>query len=48
MSLMAMVYRNQPEPTSEEIESRRLEFAARLNNDVAKLFESKGLTIQFE
>ena len=46
--LMAMVYRNQPEPTSEEVESRRLEFAARLNNDVAKLFESKGLTIQFE
>ena len=46
--LMELVYRNQPEPMSEEIESRRLEFAARLNNDVAKMFESKGLTIQFE
>ena len=46
--LMELVYRNQPEPMSEEIESRRLEFAARLNRDVAKLFESKGLTIQFE
>ena len=46
--LMELVYRNQPEPTSDEVESRRLEFAARLNSDVAKLFESKGLTIQFE
>ena len=46
--LMELVYRNQPEPTTEEIESRRLEFAVRLNRDVAKLFESKGLGIQFE
>lgn len=45
--LMELVYRNQPEPTSEEIESRRLEFAARLNSDIAKLFEAKGLTIEF-
>ena len=45
--LMAFVYRSQPEPTPDEIESRRLEFAARLNSDVAKLFESKGLMIEF-
>ena len=45
--LMAMVYRNQPEPTPDEIESRRLEFVARLNSDVARLFESKGLAIEF-
>ena len=45
--LMALVYRNQPEPTTEETEARRMEFAARLNSDVAKLFESKGLMIEF-
>lgn len=45
--LMALVYRNQPEPTTDEIESRRREFVARLNRDVAKLFESKGLAIEF-
>ena len=45
--LMELVYRNQPEPTTEETEARRLEFAARLNSDVAKLFESKGLMIEF-
>ena len=46
--LMAMVYRDAPTPSDDEIEERRLEFVARLNRDVAKLFESKGLTIQFE
>ena len=45
--LMALVYRNQPEPATDEIESRRREFVARLNRDVAKLFESKGLAIEF-
>ena len=45
--LMELVYRNQPEPTTEETEARRLEFAARLNSDVTKLFESKGLMIEF-
>ena len=45
--LMALVYRNQPEPTTDEIELRRREFVARLNRDVAKLFESKGLAIEF-
>lgn len=46
--LMTLVYRNQPEPTAEEVESRRLEFVARLNRDVGKLFESKGLAVQFQ
>lgn len=45
--LMALVYRSQPEPTSEEVESRRLEFAARLNRDVAELFREHNLTIEF-
>lgn len=45
--LMELVYRNQPEPMSEEIESRRLEFAARLNRDVAELFKGHNLTVEF-
>lgn len=45
--LMAMVYRDAPMPSDDEIESRRLEFAARLNRDVAKLFESNGLAVDF-
>ena len=45
--LMELVYRNQPEPTSEEIESRRLEFAARLNRDVAELFRGHDLSVEF-
>lgn len=45
--LMAMVYRDAPKPSDGEVESRRLEFAARLNSDIAKLFESKGLMIEF-
>lgn len=45
--LMALVYRSQPEPTSEEVESRRLEFVARLNRDVAEMFKGHNLTVEF-
>ena len=45
--LMSMVYRNAPMPSDDEVESRRLEFAARLNSDVAELFRGHNLTIEF-
>ena len=45
--LMAMVYRDAPMPSDGEVESRRLEFAARLNRDVAELFKGHNLTVEF-
>ncbi|NLE58804.1 MAG: DUF4230 domain-containing protein [Planctomycetes bacterium] len=45
--LMALVYRSQLGPTSAEVESRRLEFVARLNRDAAELFRGHNLTIEF-
>ena len=45
--LMALVYRSQPEPAPDEIESRRLEFVARLNRDVAEMFKGHNLTVEF-
>ena len=45
--LMAMVYRDAPKPSDGEVESRRLEFAARLNSDVAELFRGHNLSVEF-
>jgi hypothetical protein len=45
--LMELVYRSHPEPMPDEIESRRLEFVARLNRDTARLFGSRGLSVEF-
>ena len=45
--LMSMVYRNAPMPSDDEVESRRLEFAARLNSDVAELFRGHDLSVEF-
>ena len=45
--LMELVYRSHPEPTPDEIESRRLEFVTRLNRDTARLFGSRGLSVEF-
>ena len=45
--LMELVYRNQPEPTSADVESRRLEFVARLNREVAELFRGHDLSVEF-
>ena len=45
--LMAMVYRDAPMPSDDEVESRRLEFASRLNSDVAELFRGHDLSVEF-
>lgn len=45
--LMTLVYCGQPEPTTDEIESRRREFVARLNRDVAELFREHNLVVEF-
>lgn len=45
--LMELVYRDAPTPSDNEVESRRLEFAERLNRDVAELFKGHNLTVEF-